>query len=246
MPTDRMTAPKRVYKYRHFSNQSLECLILDKLFFANPSTFNDPLDTRPGLDVDVGTEDLERILRMLVERRVSGEMTAAAKAIRYSGPRTSEHITKHAHLRADEAVEEARHHAASPDYGMDDPLPVVLGHEVERELLQRYDRGIVSLAERANCPLMWSHYGDQHRGLCFGYSVPEGLKLERVRYGGSRTVKASLVDAMLNGDVHAAAGVDAAVLLKKAQDWHNPAGAPPPGSPASPGAAQGRHCPRPS
>lgn len=62
-----------------------------------------------------------------------------------------------------------------------------------------YDRGIVSLAERANCPLMWSHYGDQHRGVCFGYSVPKGATLEKVRYGGARTVQASLVAAMLDG-----------------------------------------------
>jgi hypothetical protein len=65
---------------------------------------------------------------------------------------------------------------------------------------------------------MWSHYGDQHRGFCVGYS-PGDAQLNRVKYGGARSVKASLVAAMLNGDTGAAKRVDAAVLLKKATDW---------------------------
>lgn len=159
------------------------------------------------------------MLRGLIKRRLSDEMTAAAQTFRSSGPRTRDHIGRHARRQADEAVEEARYYATNPDYEMDDPLSFLLGHEVERELLKRYDRGIVSLAERANCPLMWSQYGDQHRGLCLGYSAPEGVKLEKVRYGGARTVKASLVATMLDGDAQAAERVDAAVLLKKAWDW---------------------------
>jgi hypothetical protein len=219
MAKPRETGPKRVYKYRHFSDQSLDCLVADQLFFANPSTFNDPLDTDPGVEVDIDVAELERVLRGLVERRVTAEMTAAAKSFRTSGPKTQDHISRHAARQADIAIEEARYYATNPEYEMADPLSFLLGYEIERELLRRYDRGIVSFAERANCPLMWSHYGDQHRGMCFGYSVPNGATLEKVRYGGARTVKASLVASMLDGDVKASKHLDAAVLLKKAQDW---------------------------
>ena len=68
---------------------------------------------------------------------------------------------------------------------------------------------------------MWSHYGDQHRGICIGYSVPERSKgdVHQVEYGGSRLVLASDVAAMLDGDDDARSKVDKAVLMRKAENW---------------------------
>ncbi len=68
---------------------------------------------------------------------------------------------------------------------------------------------------------MWSHYGDQHRGICVGYSVPVGAieNVRKVTYGGGRLVDASLVAAMLHGDFDAQRRVDDLVLLRKAEDW---------------------------
>lgn len=68
---------------------------------------------------------------------------------------------------------------------------------------------------------MWSHYGDQHRGICLGYRIPqaERSRLHPVDYGGERIVLASSVAAMLMGDEKAREAVDGAVLLKKARDW---------------------------
>ncbi|WP_374344405.1 hypothetical protein [Phenylobacterium sp.] len=34
--------PKRVYKYRAFSHHSLDMLVEDRLYFADPSTFRPP------------------------------------------------------------------------------------------------------------------------------------------------------------------------------------------------------------
>ena len=67
---------------------------------------------------------------------------------------------------------------------------------------------------------MWSHYGDQHRGICAGYSVPgpAARNLFPVTYGGSRNVKASDVAAM-DADPAARQRVDEAALLRKAPDW---------------------------
>lgn len=42
--------PNRLYKYRSFSNLTLEMLFADTLYFADPSSFNDPLDTQPALE----------------------------------------------------------------------------------------------------------------------------------------------------------------------------------------------------
>lgn len=219
MTTKPKARPKRVYKYRAFSELLVEALVLDQLFFADPSSFNDPLDARPTLEADLPVPELERILRTMVERRVTGEMTANARAIKYRGPRTTEHISKHAGRAADQLLEQIRYNATDPDYEMKDPLHFLLSWHVHEEVLRRYDRGIVSLAKRADCPLMWSHYGDQHAGICIGYSAPDDVDLQPVDYGGSRHMKASLVRDMVDGVEGAESAVDHAVLLKKAKAW---------------------------
>lgn len=50
--------------------------------------------TPPRLKIDVGSDVPESILSQLVEERVKAEMSAAAKSLRYNGPRTLEHIAK--------------------------------------------------------------------------------------------------------------------------------------------------------
>lgn len=213
--------PKRLYKYRSFSNVTLDMLVEDTVYFADPTTFNDPLDTKPTLDADISSADLETILTQLIEERTAAEMEAAAKTIRYSGPKTFDHIARQSRKAAERLLADIRYHATNPDYEVDDPERFLLGHYVQEELLRRYDRGIFSMAERANCPLMWSHYGDQHRGICLGYSVPSDTvgDVHKMKYGGSRLVAASDVLAMLAGDPAARARVDEAVLLKKARPW---------------------------
>lgn len=219
MPKPPPSKPPRIYKYRAFSALSLEMLVEDKLFLADPSTFNDPLDAKPSFETDLPAAELEEVLRKLVERRIKDEMGAAARTIRYRGPRTIEHIEKHAGRAADNMLAEIHYSATNPDYEIADPLQYLLGEYVHDEVIRRYDRGIVSFAKRSDCPLMWSHYGDQHKGIAIGYSAPAEVKLEAVTYGGERSVRASLVKAMLEGDAHAARSVDDAVLLKKAYAW---------------------------
>lgn len=213
--------PKRLYKYRSFSSLTLSMLVEDTVFFADPTTFNDPLDTKPTLDTDIPSAALRTILAQLIEERTSAEMAAAAKTIRYNGPKTLDHIARQSRKAAERLLADIRYNATNPDYEIDDPEQFLLGRYLEEELMRRYDRGVFSLAERANCPLMWSHYGDQHRGICLGYSVPADAAgdVHKMKYGGSRLVQASAVSAMLGGDGAARGAVDEAVLLKKARPW---------------------------
>ena len=59
---------------------------------------------------------------------------------------------------------------------------------------------------------MWSHYGDEHRGLCIGYSIPDRAKvaLHQVKYGGACLIATSRIAAMLGGDKKACEEVNAA------------------------------------
>lgn len=213
--------PRRLYKYRDFSNRTLSMLIDDIIYFADPTTFNDPLDTKPALAADIDNAALEIILARLIEDRTVAEMSAAAKTIRYRGPRTLDHIARQGRKAAERALADLRYNATDPEYEIEDPQRFLLSYYVQEELLRRYDKGVFSLAARATCPLMWSHYGDQHRGLCIGYSVPPAAvsDVRKMRYGGSRLVQASAVAAMLGGDDAARRRVDDDVLLRKAKPW---------------------------
>lgn len=215
--------PRRVYKYKTFSPQSLELLLADKVYFADPSTFNDPLDTRPRLEPDLDNDALQTLLVRLAETRLTSTLVAAAKTMKSRGPRTQAHIATTARRLAQALVQKIEYDATNPEFGVsvDVAKTWLLRHAVEVELFRQYEKGILSLASRYNCPLMWSHYGDQHRGICFGYSVPSGhaLELDKVRYGGSRLVRASDVVAMLDGDGNARKRVDEGVLFRKARDW---------------------------
>ncbi len=209
--------PRRLYKYRALTARTLDMVVGDKLHFADPSTFNDPLDTRPSLDNDVGVGELGSILWRLTEQRNAAEMRAAANAMRLKGPKTTDLIEKRSRGQADERMAEIEYSAMNPEFDTE----MTLRYRIELELLRRYEKGIVSFAEQDDCPLMWSHYGDQHRGICLGYSVPERATgdVHKVAYDGARLVKASEVGAMLNGDDEARARVDEAVMLRKAESW---------------------------
>ena len=213
--------PTRLHKYRNLTARTLDMVVGDKLHFADPSTFNDPLDTRPSVEDDVDKGKLGRILRILTERSAAAEMRARAKAMKLAEPRTKDWIEKHSRSQADERIAEIEYGASDPDYDFETALRSQLRYCIELELLRGYEKGIVSFAERDDCPLMWSHYGDQHRGICLGYSVPNKSTgdVQKVAYGGGRLVKASDLGAMLDGDDEARSRVDSAVMLRKAESW---------------------------
>ncbi|WP_060446883.1 DUF2971 domain-containing protein [Serratia marcescens] len=213
--------PKTLYKYRPFSSRTVEQLCHDQLFFADPSTFNDPLDTQPCVDSDCDVERLKLTVYEMIRQRTVDAMSAAAKSIRYRGQKTTDHIEKLSVARATQAIEQDAYNAGDPSYELpyEDAHRRLLSARLERELLLQYEKGVVSLAQRYSCPLMWSHYGDQHRGICIGYTVPPDAlpNLQAVSYGGNRTVSASAVAAMiLDKEEAARSEVDAAVLFVRA------------------------------
>lgn len=219
-----MKYPKTLYKYRAFSLRVVDQLCNDVMHFADPITFNDPLDTQPCLERNSDNEELSELLLRLVGDRKSQELQAAAGAIRYQGPKTVAQIEKLTGRHAASILHDARYHATNPDHqgSYDENLGRELTHRLETALLLQYDKGVLSLASRYNCPLMWSHYGDQHSGVCIGYEVPsEGLPdLHKVEYGGARTVFTSdVAEMVLRGCEDAKKRVNAAILLRKARDW---------------------------
>lgn len=213
--------PRRLYKYRDSSSRTVDMLVSDHVYYADPSEFNDPFDAQPSLDIDIDEIQLERLLRKLVEQRTKEEMNDAALVINYTGPKTIEHIQRRSRRQARRFIREVERSSKVGYWEFEVEKKSRIERHVKTELLRRYTKGVVSLAARATCPLMWSHYGDQHRGICIGYSVPANAArdIHKVKYGGSRLVKASDIVAMQSGNDIARSSIDEAVLLRKAGSW---------------------------
>ena len=213
--------PDRLYKYRDLTIRTLTMLVNDCLYFARPSEFNDPLDSRPSLESDLEEDELKRVARILIEQRSRLEIRKALSSAKVKGPKATNFVERRSREEAVRLIRHIEYNATNPDYDSETVLGSLLGGQIAQELQNRYEKGIVSLSEKDNCPLMWSHYGDEHRGVCVGYSVPDELiaDVHKMEYGGSRLVLASDVAAMLNGDDGALRRVDQAVLSRKAASW---------------------------
>ncbi|MEB7605827.1 DUF2971 domain-containing protein [Enterobacter kobei] len=218
--------PTHLYKYKSFSVDSLDLLVSDKLYFANPNSFNDPLDCNPSVRDNMHDVDaLKKILKRLIIDNTKKELTEAASKINYNGPRTLQKI---------ESLGE--HEAAQVLSGIDDFLVIfdddiifVLNDMlalIKKNLMTNYTSGVLSLAENYDCPLMWSHYADQHKGFCIGYDLSDNVfhDIHALNYGGSRFITTQQIYDMLfdsNESVRKSAkkAIDEVVLLSKAPQW---------------------------
>ena len=75
--------------------------------------------------------------------------------------------------------------------------------------------GILCFSQSWNNPVLWSHYGDKHAGICLGFDVSDKL-LKIVQYFSSlKSIEADLKTQQSNID----AGIFYELLSRKFQDW---------------------------
>lgn len=215
--------PHTIYRYRTFSSSTVELLCSDVQFFAKAADFNDPFDCSPVIKVDSGLSQMRNILKALVFARVRAETLAALKKAKFEDIRAMPHAEQVADREAFSAIERVAYYATDPEY--DDRTIAEIGmlrFDIERELQNRYGKGICCFSQEFDNPLLWSHYGDQHRGICIGYTLNRNPapELKQVRYGGERTITTTLLEqAILKNDTVALAQLDADFLLRKAPEW---------------------------
>lgn len=215
--------PSRLYKYKSFSVDSLDLLVSDRLYFADPTTFNDPLDCNPSVLNDINNvNELNSILHKLVKENHQKELAKAAKKIKYKGLRTLEKIEMLGESEARKLIDNISWDV--DNYG--DDFYASASFYIKRYLLKNYEVGVLSLARKFNCPLMWSHYADQHKGFCIGYDTSENdsLDIHPVDYKGNRFIRTQQVHDMLFGSNDnikntAKKEIDRVILLSKAPSW---------------------------
>ena len=211
------------YRYRAFST-TLDSLCQDTLHFAHPGTFNDPLDCDPTIECDSDLDQLRALLDVLIRRRVSAEVLESLRRARLGGDRAAAHANKRAQTEATSELANIGDHATNPEYEVekDEAESWLLVQEIQRELRQHYARGVCCFSRTYRSPVLWSHYGDNHEGLCIGYGTDRVPKptLKKVIYGGNRGIKTStLARTFVHDDDDAKADLDRDVLLRKARGW---------------------------
>jgi hypothetical protein len=174
--------PRRLYKYRAFSKKTLRMFSEAEVYFARPETFNDPFDCNPAVVSDVDMSEVERLWKRVAVRshqaRGDSQDAAREKAARQLGEYRY-NATEYGGTYNDNGE------------GTDTYVRFLVRDITDYVNLRYQGHGVLSLAERWDCPLMWSHYAEEHNGLCIGYSTDDHRckQLGPVNYRSSRYIK---------------------------------------------------------
>lgn len=202
MPEE-LSIPAKLYKYRRFDVAALNMITDHGLYFANPRSFNDPLDCELAIEPDIGPKKMADLLKALF------------------GPEREDHW----HHDIASSVHYASEHGDIKVPGdAREYLKRMLAESIGNQIRKEFDtRGVLAFSATCESVLMWSHYADEHRGICIEFDTSElpHNQLSNVRYDGDRSVKASDVYAWkLGGDESAAKRAFDTHFYSKAPDWH--------------------------
>ena len=148
--------PVKLYKYRHWNDNTKKILINNELYFQSAENFNDPFDANIILDMDA--TPAEWISRaVLLHNHYGGEMPKSEYQKMCS---VLYHITEEERAYFSKNVTEL----------------------VTQEV--RKNTGIYCFTKSEDNILMWSHYANEHKGICleFDHSAPALFSAAKVNY----------------------------------------------------------------
>jgi hypothetical protein len=156
MNYERPVAPPRLFKYQSFSALSLSALHKRTLWFARPSSLNDPYD----FNVPVHFEE--------VTRDDCAEWMASPAG--WSDLKEDPRLVDEDGNPTEALCQLLMQHG-----------PRAIRNKLEESYL---GRGVTCFSEVPDSTLLWSHYGGGHRGFCleFDTTAPILEKVHKVRY----------------------------------------------------------------
>ncbi|MEZ9461561.1 DUF2971 domain-containing protein [Vibrio splendidus] len=219
-----MEQPNKVFRYQQFSALSIDALCHDQLYFANPKDFNDPFDCSPSVMSDSDIHELRQILTEQIQKRVEAETLSSLDKAKAYWEGAEAHASRMGRQSAEAEIANIAYYATDPSHNgkVEEYESWLLTIGIQSELLKQYDKGICCFSSSDLNPLLWSHYGDQHRGFCVGYSLNRSPKpnLHKVNYGSDRIVHTSVIaKAVIEGNPKYQQNLDENVLLRKAPPW---------------------------
>jgi hypothetical protein len=173
-----------------------------EVYYANPTLFNDPFDCKPTLIVDVTFTELKQLCFRMFE-------------IEYS------------HDRAIKELEMCNYYSNEPDNITREDREKyhckLLSNEIEKLIhLKMKKRGVLSLAGSWRSCLMWSHYADEHKGICLEYDMTKAITFDSkaVEYNSDRSLLVSDIASWIYDHTpFSQADIDKKYFFTKAKAW---------------------------
>lgn len=192
------TIPRSLFRFRPFNSFTLDELCSEDVHYADPASFNDPLDSRPNLVLDSDFKTLVALHAKATER-LKGK------------------------LRASDWTYLATEDGPIGSKEWQDAAVWIIRGDLDRALRLLFaEHRVLSLSSKWNSPLMWSHYADEHRGICIEYDTDQHdcWALKPVRYDQSRSISTSdLARWLVDGSQDAQEQVREACFYRKAREW---------------------------
>lgn len=194
-----MTVPEKLYKYCPVGVYSLRAIVQAEINHCAPVRFNDPLDCNPTLQIDTGKDELTTLLRNMLSHVDDLEFEkeiGLLEGIVLNIENEEERDAKFCRLISQKVLQALR-----SDLGQ---------------------RGVLSLSQNWNKPLMWSHYADQHHGICIEYDTKghNFPNLGQVDYNSRRSISANdLYQWKVKSNQHSAKRVYDTYFFAKAPEW---------------------------
>jgi hypothetical protein len=173
--------PKKIYKYRKCSEFALKNLEFDSIWLASPYNYNDPFECIEHIDL---TSINENSIRLNFENILSGILG------KYDIP---EGVVERARTSKTPLQEIGRHLFKVHEKMDDDKIDTIFAilteatKKITDEIIETQNRRrqdlvkMCSFSERNDSILMWSHYSDEHKGICIEYDLetlpPDDIRL---------------------------------------------------------------------
>ena len=196
---------RKFYKYRPFNESCVNFLAGDQLYYSSPRKFNDPMDSKVSINIDIDIKTLERVYNKLLIK---------------NGINKSDHV---------HAINEARYFAEedisvreAAEYAVR-YVEIIKGKIIDAMESNLANYGIFCLSHRWDSPLMWSHYADEHKGICVELTRRDDVPLDAfhpVIYKKSNPINASDIAEWVDLDsISAFNRISSSVFYTKSPDW---------------------------
>jgi len=201
-----MRIPRVLYKFKSFNVNSLKQIERIDVYYADPRSFNDPLDCNPTID---GCRSIREAENVLIDFYESNSKNGA--------------------LAGQQRIEEIKYDFTNPEYDSlkkskkDRRYKEAVLREVRLEIGKLFGTtGVLSLSSAWDEVLMWSHYGSNHSGICIGYRTKENRckSLKPVDYTLPRAIPFELIrEWRFNNSTDAEEKMRNQYFYAKASSW---------------------------
>ncbi|WP_347289864.1 DUF2971 domain-containing protein [Kluyvera georgiana] len=213
--------PKHLYKYLAFNENTLNLICMQLAYYSDPANFNDPLDCQPIVKNDLPGGDIKDVFVEVMLKKSEKQFSSTLKSLRFSKEKREIKALSLAGSEVHSMISNLEYYAT--EYNLaerDEYLSRRYISAIQDEIVNTFKTGVLCLSSKFNSPLMWSHYANQHKGLCIEYDMDlvSENHVHKVIYGGSRQILTSEIRNWLR-EPSMDDNIKKVCLLTKSEEW---------------------------